>query len=416
MSQGIVSTRKSDFPEAKEAEDLSGSLSIRILQIAESWGGMEHNNTQLAVRLSRMGHSVTVTTVGENAYSRMPERYQGFFELEEIPWSLENLPTFRQWYKLMKERPADIAILPKNWWAKGGLPLVWAAGLAYRRVVAREHVAVPELPRPVDRRFFGRRVPLPNLWWRKHIAYGRMLSTMPKRHICVSETVRNRLVEQCGFPPGKTVVAHNGVDTNIFKYDAVARGTFREQLGIGESGIVVGSVGRIDNSHKRHDWSLRAFARMLAEQPESELYFLLVGEGEDRQAMVDLADELGVRNRFVLAPFTSSPWAAYSAIDIFVMPSAFEAFGLSLAEAMACEVCVVGTMVEGMGEILTEPGIGFGVPVDDFEAFAASIREACDLGVEGRRTMGRRARESVVRRFDADQQYAAIIRHVLGPD
>jgi glycosyltransferase involved in cell wall biosynthesis len=415
MSKSDISSDETSSFEAPESP-ATRLPSIRILQIAESWGGVEHNNTQLAARLSSMGHSVGITTVGERAYSRMPDRYRGRFSLEEIPWPVEKLPTFFQWYRLMRGRPADIAVLPKNWWAKGGLPLVWAAGLAYRRVVLREEVAVPELPRPVETRVFGLRVPLPRLWWLKHIAYGRLLSIMPKRIICVSDIVRERLIDQCGYPADKTVLAYNGVDTNLFRYNPLARSTVRAQLDIGESAVVIGSIGRIDNSSKRHDWSLRAFARLVSARPDADIYFVLVGEGKDRKALTDLAIELNVEHRLVLMPFTPSPWDAYSALDIFAMPSAFEAFGLASVEAMACERCAVCTAVDGMREIFSEPGIGFSVPVDDFEAFAASIQHAYELGAEGRRAMGRRARESVVRRFEADQQYASIIRHVLGPD
>jgi L-malate glycosyltransferase len=416
MPQSIAGALVPDISGEKKGSGVTKPLKIRILQIAESWGGMEHNNTQLAVRLSYLGHRVIVTTIGAKAYSLMPDRYRGIFELEELPWNLDALPTFTQWHRLMRERPADIAILPKNWWAKGGVSLVWASGAVYPRVVLREHVAVPELPRPTNKRIGRLGLPILSLWWHKHIAYGRILSIPPRRIICVSDTVRNRLVEQCGFPADRTVVAYNGVDTELFEYDAVARSEFRQRHGISDQAIIVGSVGRFDNNTKRHDWSLRAFARLLEERPGSDLHFLLVGEGADRQALLDLAAELAIQRRVVLAPFSQSPWEAYSAIDIFAMPSAFEAFGLALVEAMACERCVVCTTVDGMSEILSEPDIGFGVGGDDFEGFARAMLKAHDLGPEDRRVMGRRARESVVRRFDADQQYAAIIRHVLGPD
>ncbi len=389
------------------------SVTIRIVQIVESWGGVEHNNTQLALRLSGMGHRVVITAVGAKAYSLMPPRYRNRFELEEIPWSLERPPTFKEWFRIMWARPAQIVVLPKNWWAKGGLAMVWAAGLTYPRVITREEMAVPKLPRPGSRRIAGV-LPTPSFWWIRHLAYGRLLSMVPSRIICVSQTVRDRLVSQCAFPQDRTVVAHNGVDTNIFRYDEASRESFRGRFGIGDATTVFGSVGRIDNSAKRHDWSLRAFADLKRERPNSDLHFLLIGDGEDRGAMLALAEDIGVAEHLTIAPFTSEPWEAYSSLDVFLMPSAFEAFGLSIAEAMSCERCVVGMRVDGLGEILCEPGIGFGVAPDDFGGFVEAMRQALDLGVERRHEMGRVARESIVRRFDADKQYEAIIRHVLG--
>lgn len=356
---------------------------------------------------------VKVTTVGAPVYSLAPPHYAGQFDVEEIPWSLERLPSFLEWYRIMKQRPAEIAIFPKNWWAKGGLGMMWAAKLAYPRVVVREHVAVPELHRPEGGRFLGI-VPRPALWYQRHRVYSKLMSAVPDVFICNSTTTRRRLVDGCGYPPDRTVTVHNGVDCEIFRSDAEVRRRYRLAQRISSRALVYGAVGRIDNGHKRHDLSLRQFARLCAEFPDHRLHFLLVGAGRDRQAMLDLAVELGVADRLTIAPFTADPWEAYNAIDVFLMPSAFEAFGLALAEAMACERCVIGMTVEGIGEILEEPGVGFGVPRDDVEAFYGAMCKAYLLGNRERARMGARARESIVRRFDADQQYERIIEQVLG--
>lgn len=386
---------------------------VRIIQIAESWGGVEHNNTQLAVRLARRGIAVKVTTVGLPVYSLAPPHYAGHFDLEEIAWPVERLPSFLQWYRIMRGRPAEIAIFPKNWWAKGGLGMMWAARLVYPRVVVREHVSVPELPRAEGHRFLGV-LPRPALWYYRHLAYGKLMSAVPDVFICNSTTTRRRLVEGCGYPPDRTVTVHNGVDCEIFRSSPEARRRYRLEHCIPTRALVYGAVGRIDNGTKRHDLSLRQFARLCAEFPDDRLHFLLVGEGRDRQAMLDLAVELDVADRFTIAPFIADPWEAYNAIDVFLMPSAFEAFGLALAEAMACERCVIGMMVEGIGEILVEPWIGFDVPRDDVEAFYGAMCDAYLLSPKERARMGARARESIVRRFDADQQYERIIEQVLG--
>lgn len=387
------------------------ALRIRIIQISESWGGMEHNNTQLAARLSSRGHHVGITTIGNPAYSLMPDRYRGMFELEEIPWDLRRLPSFFGWAKLMRSRPADIAILPKNWWAKGGLPLVWAAAANYPRVILREHVPVPVLPRPMKVRSKSRIVPS-NLWWHRHLLYGRMLSLLPKRIICVSDTVRRRLVEQCAFPSDRTVTVHNGIDASIFRRDDEAGIDYRRAHGVPPGAVVFGAVGRLNNTTKRHDWSLRAFARLAAERRAEELHFLLVGAGDDERALREMAAELKIGDRFTLAPFTSEPLGAYNALDVFLMPSAFEAFGLALAEAMACERCTVSVPVDGLAEIMSEPDIGLSAASE--EGLYQSMVLALEMGPCQRAAMGSRARASVVRRFDADRQYERIMALVVG--
>jgi glycosyltransferase involved in cell wall biosynthesis len=228
--------------------------------------------------------------------------------------------------------------------------------------------------------------------------------------------VRDRLIDETGFVASKTVTVNNGVDCRRFHFDADAGRRYRRGLGIPDDAVVFGAIGRIHNGQKRHDLSLRLFARLADEHQGVPLRFLLVGEGPDRGEILSLAQELGVASRFILAPFTPDSWEAHNALDVFLIPSVTESFGLALAEAMATERCVVGMAVEGIGEILSEIGIGLPAPPDDEDAFYAAMKTALQMGPVGRAEMGRRARESVQRRFDADQQYARIIAHVLGDE
>lgn len=387
---------------------------VRILQLTEAWGGMEHNNTQLAVRLAERGIRVKITAIGKAAYSQMPKRYAERLEApEEIAWPTERSPSFREWYRLMRQHPADIVVIPKNWWAKGGLGMIAAAGLVYDRVVLREHVPVPGGPELPPKRYLGF-IPSPRLWYYRQFLYGRLLSAPADRIICVSSRVRDGLVRQCGFKAEKTVVVNNGADCALFRFDPEARTRYRSTLGIPEEAVVCGAVARIENAVKRHDLSLRCFARLSVENPDTPLHFLLVGTGPDVGAIERLAHELKIEHRVSIAPFTSEPWQAYSALDLFLLPSLFEGFSLAIIEAMACECCAIATEVSGIGDVLDRPELGWRVGVDDPEGFYDAMREALRMGPLARREMGVRARESIVRRFDAVQQYERIIAHVLG--
>ncbi|BCL76527.1 hypothetical protein JHS3_22630 [Jeongeupia sp. HS-3] len=86
-----------------------------------------------------------------------------------------------------------------------------------------------------------------------------------------------------------------------------------------------------------------------------------------------------------------------SAADLFVLSSAWEGFGLVVAEAMACERVVVATNCGGVAEVIGKEGIL--VPVKDSQALAAAINEALDWSVEQKRRIGQAARQRVVERF-----------------
>lgn len=397
-------------------EPVRGTPRIRIIQTARQWGGVEHNNTQLALHLAKRGVSVAITAIGQNTYSKMPDEYAEALNVEEIPWPHDPYrcpPTFRDWRRIMRKRGADIAVFPKSYWCKGGIAMMAAARLSYRRVIVREEGA-PQVPPRVSKRHCMGLIPGVHWWYLKHVAYGRALSAVPDKIICVSDITRTRLIDDCGYPPSKTVTVHNAVDTGRYRNDAVARSGYRKEIGIPADALVVGAVGRIDNIHKRHDLSLRAFARAMNECPDTPLYFLLVGEGPDRQTMRDLAAALGIASRVVFAPFTATPWRAHCALDIFMMPSCSESFGIAMIEAMACERVVIGNAVEGISEILTDPAIGFTCDIAESDGLYRALQAAILMGSAGRRAMGLAARMSVVDRFDADVQYGRVIQHVLG--
>jgi len=109
----------------------------------------------------------------------------------------------------------------------------------------------------------------------------------------------------------------------------------------------------------------------------------------------------------MFSPFCERPWEVLNAFDVFVMPSINEGLPLTLAEAMACECCVIATKVGGVSEILSRPGLGWLVPPEDGLAFADAVTEAASSTSEERAARGRRARQHIVTNFDAAAQFGA---------
>ena len=79
-------------------------------------------------------------------------------------------------------------------------------------------------------------------------------------------------------------------------------------------------------------------------------------------------------------------------MDVVAVPSQFEGFGLSAAEAMAAGCPVVGTSVGGLAEIIEDGVTGYLVPPSDSAAFAAALirvfsdpRDAVNMGARGRK-------------------------------
>jgi glycosyltransferase involved in cell wall biosynthesis len=164
----------------------------------------------------------------------------------------------------------------------------------------------------------------------------------------------------------------------------------------------------LTNFIKGHDVSVEAFHRLYRSNPGRELYCVLVGTGADTEALRAQAAATSCPDRFRFPGTTESPWEAHCGLDVFLMPSRFEGLGLALLEAMACGVCPVVMAEGGIQDVVTNPEIGWSTPPGDRDAFLRSMQEALDLGEAGRRALGLRARQHVVRNFDAEEQYGRL--------
>ncbi|MGY6018224.1 glycosyltransferase [Streptomyces spinosirectus] len=162
--------------------------------------------------------------------------------------------------------------------------------------------------------------------------------------VAVSPAVAERL-RQWGVPASRLHVIPNGIDASRFAFDEVRRKEARAFHGLPEDAYVIGGVGRLAPG-KRFDLLVRALARL-----PGDVRLLLVGGGPEQEALRRLARGLGVADRLVLAgerPYLPGPGddapgvvALLSAMDVLASPSAEEAFGLAVVEALAAGLPVL---------------------------------------------------------------------------
>jgi glycosyltransferase involved in cell wall biosynthesis len=155
------------------------------------------------------------------------------------------------------------------------------------------------------------------------------------------------LVERYGIPPWKVAVVYPAVDLERFTPGDKQRA--REALGLPATGEVVVSVRRL--VHRMGlETLLNAWARLEA---SSERTLLIVGEGPDRQALEDLARELGISStvRFRGGVSDAELVSCYRAADVSVVPTLkLEGFGLIVTESLACGTPVITSDVGGLPE------------------------------------------------------------------
>jgi glycosyltransferase involved in cell wall biosynthesis len=142
---------------------------------------------------------------------------------------------------------------------------------------------------------------------------------------------------------------------------------------------------------------------------------LIVGDGPLRTALESQAAALGVAHAVRFAGYQEDVVSAYAAMDVFVLPSRDEGFGLVFLEAMAMGVPVVGTRVIGSEDAVDHGVTGLLVPYAEPAALARAVRSLLDDPALARRLRDT-ATERVRRLYSREQcaaQVEALYREML---
>lgn len=154
-------------------------------------------------------------------------------------------------------------------------------------------------------------------------------------------------------------VIPNIIDTESFCYQPVPSDLNKDIIQVVSAGNLIKS--------KRHDATIRALANVIELHPNIQL--TIFGEGPERTQLIELIARLGVKNHVNMpGHLTRMELAeAFQNADFFVLPSAYETFGLVYVEAMATGLPVIATRCSGPEDFVT-PENGLLVPVDNMEA------------------------------------------------
>lgn len=226
--------------------------------------------------------------------------------------------------------------------------------------------------------------------------------------ICISDGLVPS-ARSVGVAEGAVRVVLNGVDVEGIRAAAARPGAPVVEAG-GAGPLVVG-VGRL-STQKGFDVLVRAHARALADGAPPHRV-LVLGEGELRPELEDLVRQLGVQGSVSLPGF-ADPLPTLSRADLFCLPSRWEGFGQSLAEALLLGVPVIAAdCVSGPREQLQGGAHGELVPVDDEVALAAALRRHLDDPGPLRAAAGR-GRLWAAEHLDVDRSAAQMLDVVAG--
>jgi N-acetyl-alpha-D-glucosaminyl L-malate synthase BshA len=172
-------------------------------------------------------------------------------------------------------------------------------------------------------------------------------------------------------------------------------------------------VGHLSNFRpvKRIPDVIRTF-HLLQKQLPARL--LMIGEGVELESARSLAAELGISGRVTFLGPITRVGEVLAQLDLFLLPSEYESFGLAALEAMACGVPIVSTRAGGIPEVVEHGVSGLLCEVGDWPCMA---RMALQLlrDRDRRQAMGGAARQRAVEKFPEQQvvaQYEALYAQI----
>ena len=185
-----------------------------------------------------------------------------------------------------------------------------------------------------------------------------------KKVIAISQSVKKSLTKFELVPSKKIFVLPNGIDYQKFYKSAFSKHYSNDKP------MIIGTVCRLE-PQKGLSYLLLAMKIILAKFPEIRLE--IVGDGSLSGELQDLSQNLGISNSVFFFGKFAEVIPFYNRMDIFILPSLYEGFGIVLLEAMASGVPVVATNVDGIKEVVEDGKSGILVPPKNPEAIAKAV-------------------------------------------
>ena len=225
----------------------------------------------------------------------------------------------------------------------------------------------------------------PVLILHKHIGSGASKRDILHRYlyrklsaaVAVSNYVKRSLVASCPIEEQRVRVIYCGVNPRNFApasgEEESRRDSLRRELGAaGRDTVLAGVLGRLE-PRKGQDVFLQAASRLARRVPEMRFAVIGAPEGRYGFTLKKMAAELGIKDRVFFSGYRKDARAIYAALDILVVPSREEAFGLVAVEGMLSALAVVASDSGALPEFIADGETGLLFPAGDAQALAQRL-------------------------------------------
>lgn len=228
-------------------------------------------------------------------------------------------------------------------------------------------------------------------------AFERMIGWLTTRYVTDSAAAAGLLTAKLGVEARKVEVIHNGIDASEFD-NPPAKESARRGLGLRQDAFILGIVAHLFEA-KGHDFLFESLRRVRPELADFNL--LVVGDGYLRATLARKAAEGFEQGQIIFLGQRADLANLLAAMDVLVLPSSWEGFGIVLAEAMYMQIPVITTRDGGgCAEVVGENEGGLLVDYGDQDALGQAILKF-RMDERFRQMQGAKGRARVERNFVA---------------
>lgn len=234
----------------------------------------------------------------------------------------------------------------------------------------------------------------------------RLFPCWGSRVIAISPPVAAHLHKDFRVPEKHICQVFNGITVGDYAvFDEDKHREVKAQFGL-SGRKVIGVIARLADV-KGHQYLIEAMPRIIRDVPES--FLMIIGEGKMEEFLKSRVRDLALEEYVRFEPVVGRPQDYFQLLDVFVLPSLDEGFGLSVLEAQATALPVVASDIGGLPFMVKEGETGLLCPVRNPDRLAEKILIYL-RDPQGAREMGRRARAFVQETFSSDRMVEKTIR------
>lgn len=173
-------------------------------------------------------------------------------------------------------------------------------------------------------------------------------------YLATSESTKKALVKKGKINKSKIITLYNYINLEKFSRSNLIINIKKEKqkLMLDEKSVIIGYAGRL-SKEKGCEYLIQSIPYI-----KNDIKLLIAGKGNEESKLKNLVKKLNLESKVHFLGFVSDVLSFYPLIDVLVIPSEYESFGLVAVEAQALKIPVIASDIPGLNEVVIDKKTG----------------------------------------------------------